>query len=160
MPHWDFRVVEFIKPATGAMPAERWREIHEVYYLESGEPSFYGRAATVHWSPDEDGDDPYSVLERMKAALTKPVLTEADFVGDVLTDPRMIAITDAIEGKRDDGQALLDAGLRIESLDELGQVVGAIGKIGENHPEGSLASRLLKMLHEAACEFDEREDQQ
>lgn len=75
MKHWNYRVIEFA--ADGDEPARR--ELREVYYDEAGQPHAYGVAAQVMWDDEEDPATPYSILERMREALSKPVLDARDF---------------------------------------------------------------------------------
>ena len=66
---WNYRVIEF-------PDVEPYRQIHEVHY-EDGKPSTYTyRPAGVSWYISEDPGD---ILEMMKLALDKPVLTPEDF---------------------------------------------------------------------------------
>ena len=78
MKHWNYRVIEFA--ADGDEPARR--ELREVYYDDADQPRAYGAAAQVMWDADEDPATPYSILERMREALGKPVLDAQDFVSD------------------------------------------------------------------------------
>ncbi len=77
---WNYRVIEFVAPSADGVPENRWRAIHEVHYDDSGRPQGYTEnPAVIEWSADEDDSAPFSALERMKAALAKPVLVESDF---------------------------------------------------------------------------------
>ena len=68
---WNYRVLESVG-ADGA----KYQQIHEVYYTNK-ELSFYtANPSGVMWSSEESGED---VLRQMAEALTKPVLTAADF---------------------------------------------------------------------------------
>jgi hypothetical protein len=78
MKNWNYRVIEF--PAVGGEPA--WREMREVYYNDSGVPCAYGSIAHVGWDIEEDPAVPYTILDRMRAALDKPILHVHDFVPD------------------------------------------------------------------------------
>ncbi len=73
---WNHRVIEFTEPKTG----EKWRQIHEVHYVD-GEISGYGEGgAVVLWDPDVDGDEsPVKQLEWMKKALEKAVIKREEF---------------------------------------------------------------------------------
>jgi len=75
MKHWNYRVIEFV--GNGDEPA--WRELREVYYDDSGKPSAYGAVARVAWSVNEDPVTPLLLLERMREALSKPVLDAGEF---------------------------------------------------------------------------------
>lgn len=77
---WNYRVIEFVTPSIEGAPEARWRAIHEVYYDENGRPSGYTESpAVIGWDTDEGDSAPFSILERMSVALTKPVLIESDF---------------------------------------------------------------------------------
>lgn len=75
MKHWNYRVIEF--PAVQDEQARR--ELREVYYDDSGRPCAYGAAAQVMWDDEEDPATPYSILQRMREALDKPVLDARAF---------------------------------------------------------------------------------
>jgi hypothetical protein len=75
MKHWNYRVIEF--PAVQDEPARR--ELREVYYDDAGRPCAYGAPAQVLWDDEEDPATPYSILQRMREALDKPVLDARDF---------------------------------------------------------------------------------
>jgi hypothetical protein len=69
---WNYRVIE-----TKSEGETSWA-IHEVYYYPDG--SFMGcteNPVSVDWV---EGDDPRAILDMMRLALEKPVLTDADFV--------------------------------------------------------------------------------
>lgn len=103
---WNYRVIEFVE-ATG----DPFRQVHEVYYNEEGEPESYGESpAAVVWGVEEEGAG-HDVLQMMAQALDKPVLVEADF--SVNTTIENIALEDgdlfgdAVEGDAgagDEGQ--------------------------------------------------------
>jgi hypothetical protein len=78
MKHWNYRVIEFA--AGNGEPA--WRELREVFYDDSGKPCAYGGMAQLAWSVEEDPDVPNAILERMRAALGKPILYASDFNSD------------------------------------------------------------------------------
>ena len=72
---WNYRVIRF------EHAEETSQALHEVHY-EAGRPVAYSaEPAVVLWGEDDDSCAPLWVLERMKEALLKPVLTEADFRG-------------------------------------------------------------------------------
>lgn len=75
MKHWNYRVIEFA--ADGDEPVRR--ELREVFYDDAGQPRAYGAAAQVMWDTEEGPTTPYSILERMREALGKPVLDARDF---------------------------------------------------------------------------------
>ncbi|MFM0648093.1 hypothetical protein PQR14_27560 [Paraburkholderia bryophila] len=71
---WNYRVVEFSNEF-----GETFRAIHEVYY-SNGVPNGYAQdAAAIQWDTDEGDEGALRVLQRMREALAKPVLTEKDF---------------------------------------------------------------------------------
>lgn len=74
MSHWNYRVIEFVSPE-----GETWRAIHEVHYCDGVSPTSYSiDAATV--IEDEGAREGMSwVLDRIREALDKPVLTKRDF---------------------------------------------------------------------------------
>jgi len=70
---WNYRVIEFVSGE------DAWCAIHKVYY-EGGEPRrFTDEAAAALWDCSEGIVAGLRVLERMKDALLKPPLKEADF---------------------------------------------------------------------------------
>lgn len=70
---WNYRVIEFVDPDS----SEVWRQIHEVHY-ENGKPVTYSEnPAPVYGNTD---DDLHAVLERMRDAIGKAHLVEADFL--------------------------------------------------------------------------------
>jgi hypothetical protein len=72
--HWNYRVLEFATP-----DGEVWRAIHEVHY-DDGKPVCYSvQPAVVLWDVEEGSDAPAAILERMREAVSKPVLTVRDF---------------------------------------------------------------------------------
>lgn len=55
------------------------RTIARVWYREDGTPKQW-EAATVEWTPTDDPNDKaLEIIEQLRAALTKPVLTYRDF---------------------------------------------------------------------------------
>ena len=75
---WNYRVIEFVDPATN----EPWQAIHEVHYDEQGRPSLYTEYPAVVMSHDADNNTAELgwILDRMRDALSKPTLVERDFV--------------------------------------------------------------------------------
>jgi hypothetical protein len=74
---WNYRVIRF---DTGAEPH---LSIHEVYYDADGKPNGYAESpASLWWYENEDAEAPVRMLERMREALGKDVLTEKDFGKD------------------------------------------------------------------------------
>jgi hypothetical protein len=72
MSHWNHRVIEFVEP-----DGTPWRAIHEVQYDDQGRPCAYTEnPADVSGESDEDL---LVALERMRRAIEKPHLVEADF---------------------------------------------------------------------------------
>lgn len=73
---WNYRVIEFVCPVTD----EPWRAIHEVHYKD-GKPTAYSEQPAAVTSCDDSGAQQQLgwVLDRMREALDKPVLVEADF---------------------------------------------------------------------------------
>lgn len=76
---WNYRVMKFVD-ADG----EPWHEIREVYYTDEKPTAYSGKAADV--SSVENIIGLKWVLDRMREALDKPVLEEADF-GDSQSAP-------------------------------------------------------------------------
>lgn len=76
---WNYRVIEFIDPHDGP-----WRAIHEVHYDDQGRPAAYTESPAKVISTDDAGNNAGLdwVLDRMREALTRPVLVERDFVGN------------------------------------------------------------------------------
>ncbi|WP_434108136.1 hypothetical protein [Paraburkholderia caffeinilytica] len=73
--HWNYRVMQF----TGG--EESWRAIHEVHYRDGVPWGYTEKPAIVHWDLDMGDDDStaLAILERMREAISKPVLRVADF---------------------------------------------------------------------------------
>lgn len=71
---WNYRVMSF------RHGEDAWLAIHEVHY-QDGMPIAYTESPAVVMWDTEDGTiaGGMKCLERMKEALLKPVLTEADF---------------------------------------------------------------------------------
>jgi hypothetical protein len=71
---WNYRVIEFVTGDEGP-----WRSIHEVHY-NNGVPTSYSETpAAVTWCTNEGEATPLVILERMREAVAKSVLTEKDF---------------------------------------------------------------------------------
>jgi hypothetical protein len=71
---WNYRVMEFAYEDGGT-----FRAIHEVYY-SNGVPNGYAQdPAAILWGADEGDEGALLVLQRMREALAKPVLSEKDF---------------------------------------------------------------------------------
>lgn len=78
---WNYRVIERVTPLkTPSGATDVYRAIHEVHYESDGRPVAYSEhPATIGWDPAEGNDAPLAILDRVREALTKPVLTEQDF---------------------------------------------------------------------------------
>ncbi len=77
MTHWNYRVIRFEEVFKNEEVATISFAIHEVYYHVDGKPSLYGEcAAVVLWNEGENGLD---ILDMMREAFEKPVLTPEDF---------------------------------------------------------------------------------
>ncbi|WP_233887961.1 antitoxin Xre/MbcA/ParS toxin-binding domain-containing protein [Paraburkholderia flagellata] len=71
---WQYRVMEF------GEGNETWRDIREVYYCD-GRPECYSvETASPFWFADEGDEAAMRVLDRMREALSRPVLRPRDFV--------------------------------------------------------------------------------
>jgi hypothetical protein len=83
---WNHRVIEFRDP-DGSV----WRAIHEVHYDDAGLPVAYTEGHAVVIADAENcPEEMIRILDRMRAAVEKPVLIEKDFVGkidDVVSTP-------------------------------------------------------------------------
>lgn len=71
--HWNYRVIEF------ADGEERWRAVHEVYYNVDAPASYTTEPAIIRWDVGEGDGMALATLDRMRQALSKPVLDEAEF---------------------------------------------------------------------------------
>lgn len=71
--HWNCRVIEF------PSDEETWYAIHEVYY-ERGTPVAYSESPAVPgWTMDDGPRAGLNRLEKLKEALSKPILKTSDF---------------------------------------------------------------------------------
>lgn len=70
---WNYRVMEF------TAEGDSWRAIHEVHYTNGVPTAYTANPAVVFWDQDGTNDQGPWVLDRMREALGKPVLTEKDF---------------------------------------------------------------------------------
>jgi hypothetical protein len=95
MKHWNFRIVEF----DGGHGEPAWRELREVFYDDAGQPGAYGAVGQVAWDAEEDPQVPYAILERMRAALDKPILFARDFnpVPEPLSNKARASFTVVVE---------------------------------------------------------------
>jgi len=114
---WNYRVIERVTPSItqpGAMDV--YRAIHEVHYESDGHPIAYSaQPTTIGWDPAEGDEAPLAILDRMREALTKPVLTEQDF-------PSRDAGIEAVEL----------ANARMKSFET--EILGSLNEM-KNHPE-------------------------
>lgn len=87
---WNYRVMEFESP-----DGYKWRSFHEVHY-ENDVPVLYTENPTgLQWDVNEDGTDgSLIILDRLREALDKPVLTQRDFDHDPKSDPLLSNQTD------------------------------------------------------------------
>ncbi len=73
MTHWNYRVIRFF------VDESPHYAIHEVFYGDDGKPSSYGEnPAVAMWEWDEDVSG-IVILDMMREAFKKPVLTPEDF---------------------------------------------------------------------------------
>jgi hypothetical protein len=76
MTHWNYRVIRFGINSSYSEDEAHFA-IHEVHYNDDGTPRAYAEfAARMIWNDGENGLD---VLDMMREAFAKPVLTEEDF---------------------------------------------------------------------------------
>jgi hypothetical protein len=82
---WNYRVIELVTPLNDPSGSiDMFRAIHEVHYDDDGCPVGYSATpATVGWDLSEGEDAPIAILDRMREALVKPVLTDRDFHRDL-----------------------------------------------------------------------------
>jgi predicted RNase H-like HicB family nuclease len=73
---WNYRVIKIYDPTV-----EQWLEIHETQYDDAGNPQSYSRKVDKHAGEvgSETVDGLRWVLDRMREALDKPILTAEDF---------------------------------------------------------------------------------
>lgn len=71
---WNYRVIAF------EHDGETVHALHEVFYTADGKPDMYSKyPAGISWNAAGGNAEALAVLERMREALTKPVLTPLDF---------------------------------------------------------------------------------
>jgi hypothetical protein len=71
---WNYRVIAF------EHDGETTHALHEVFYTADGRPDMYTKHPVgVIWDASEGNAAALVVLERMREALAKPVLTPRDF---------------------------------------------------------------------------------
>ncbi|CAB3740989.1 hypothetical protein LMG22037_06440 [Paraburkholderia phenoliruptrix] len=66
--HWEYRVIEYEEGG------EIWRELREVHYVTDHGIGCSDTGACVRWTPEEGEQAGASILDRMRVALTRPVL--------------------------------------------------------------------------------------
>jgi hypothetical protein len=71
--HWNYRVLEF------TAGEESWRAIHEGYYRNGVPMAYTADAATIQWDLDDGDGAALTILDRMRDAISKPVLREVNF---------------------------------------------------------------------------------
>lgn len=71
---WNYRVIEYVEPED-----DPWWAIHEVYYDDDGKPIRYTEEPAWAMSLEDMGGSLSWVLDRMRDALSRPVLKESDF---------------------------------------------------------------------------------
>jgi hypothetical protein len=71
--HWDYRVLEI------TAGEESWRTIREVYHEECVKMAYTANASTIQWDLDDGDGSALTIPDRMRDAISKPVLREADF---------------------------------------------------------------------------------
>jgi hypothetical protein len=72
--HWNYRVIET------SQDGETWRSIHEVYYTNDVPTMYTVNPVPAMWLVEEgEPDGAVVMLDRMREALAKRVLTPADF---------------------------------------------------------------------------------
>ncbi|MGX7005143.1 hypothetical protein [Caballeronia sp. KNU42] len=106
---WNYRVIQFV-----GTEGELRRSIHEVYYVGGVPSGFIERPADVAWEVyevDEGDAAALLILERMREAVSKPVLTQNDFRG------RDSCVVDEAGAERWKGEA----GRGLSLLDALSQ---------------------------------------
>jgi hypothetical protein len=86
MSHWNYRVIRHDYPARvhGPEESEVAFEVHEVHYDDEGKPKSY-RENTSIYSDSVEGLG--WILEKLKEAIAKPVLSPADFTKEVPCPP-------------------------------------------------------------------------
>jgi hypothetical protein len=66
--HWDYRLIEYHEVG------EIWRELREVHYISDRGFGWSDTGACVRWTPEEGEQAAESILDRMRAAVARPVL--------------------------------------------------------------------------------------
>lgn len=120
MKNWNYRIVEF----DVAMGEPAWRELREVFYDDAGLPCAYGAVGQVAWDAEEDPQVPYAILERIRAALGKPILYARDFnpVLEQASNKAMASLTVVLEQDPDSDGVVLP--LPDSLLTDLGWRIG------------------------------------
>jgi len=70
---WNYRVMSF------KQGDEAWQAVHEVHYKDGVPIAYSATPAVLLWHADDGDDAGFQCLDRMRVALSKPVLTEGDF---------------------------------------------------------------------------------
>lgn len=73
--HWNYRIMEFHEGG------ETWREFREVHYRHRRPEGYSAASASPFWYVDEGDEAATFTLDRMREALTKPILRPGDFRG-------------------------------------------------------------------------------
>lgn len=66
--HWEYRVIEYEEAG------EKWRELREVHSISDHGVGCSDAGACVRWTPEEGEQAAGSILDCMRAALSRPVL--------------------------------------------------------------------------------------
>lgn len=166
MSHWNYRVIEFV-----SQTGERWRAIHEVYYDHNGLPWLHTvNPASIGWDVEDGGNTPFETLEKMKRALTAPILTESDFISDiwkpaepVLAKPASALSLALLEIGQDQSfpddlaDKLLQSGIHIKTEDENAVALWVVGPMFEANPEivpGTVQGHFFDVLCGAIHDFE------
>lgn len=160
MSHWNYRVIEFVSQI-----GERWRAIHEVYY-QDGKPWLHTvNPATIGWDVEDGDSTPFETLEKMKRALTEPILTESDFSRDnrqpepVLAKPfsdlsqALLEIARSPTFPDELADKLLQSGIRIETEDENAVALWVVEPMFYANPEAT-QGQLFDALCRAIQDFE------
>jgi hypothetical protein len=135
---WNYRVIELVTPLNDPSGAtDVYRAIHEVHYESDGRPVAYSATpATIGWDPSEGEDAPFAILDQMRTALAKPVLTAQDFQsnGVDLEVPEDLPIQERElfpDERRDVSElkGMFGPAQKVVQIEEMN--IGVIGKHGE-----------------------------
>jgi len=158
MSHWNYRVIEFV-----SQTGERWRAIHEVYY-QDGKPWLHTvNPATIGWNVEDGDKTPFETLEKMKRAITEPILTESDFSRDdrqpepIIAKPPSALSLALLEIGRSPSfpdnlaDRLLQSGICIETEEENAVALWVVEPMFYANPEaaqGQLFDALCRAIHD------------